>query len=241
MNTDNNSSIFFLQEEKVKEILFDRLSVLQKGLNDLIQRLFNEDNLPNAYIFIATIYNRKITVYKDNGVYRLEKNNLRNNDEYNRPLLDEDVETELCEYFCIPNENMYSLPLYGEVDDYNNHYILPEIIIVTENFGKFAYLSFFYERFCFSARDLVNYTKCTYDVLKTDEIINLGLKFLKTSQRNEFKTNSASFFPDFYIINKLSALPYESQECNSNIICVLDDIDVTIKFDECAYPITSPK
>lgn len=232
MNEINNNCIFSLNKDDLSNILFIRLEYLRRGLDDLLKRIFTEDCIPKTDIFIATLCGENIFIYRDGKVSSTFRNHSFGMANETIKTF-ENIEYELCKFLNIPKSDIFSLPIYGEAGDFNTYFTVAEIIIVTEDYNKFMCLHYFYERFCFAAKSLVNNIHhLKHDVLCTDDIINSGLFFFKSRAMNKEAKNDTPHLPDFNFINKLSALSYENQNCDANIVCIFNEIDTVLVFEE---------
>lgn len=222
VNMDNKKSIFSLDEDVLKDRLFKRLELLQQNFNELVRTIFQDErNMPNTEIFISIIsQSGELLIYRDDKVYRQDINNPA-------VYMNGNITEDLCKKFDIKSNELYGFTLYeNKHSDFN----IMVVSIVTESYDEFIFLKYFYERFCFELKDLLMYTSYN-PFIDINKVVDNGIFFLRSESFNNMR-NNISCLPDFVIITRLSALLYENQKCEANIVCVMNDICMDIKFEE---------
>lgn len=220
---DNKKSIFSLDEDVLEDRLLKRLNSLQQNFDELLRTIFEDErNMPNTEIFISIISREgELSVYRDDKVYQLDINNLLVH-------MNGYISEELCKKFDIKISELYIFPLYEKKHiDFN----IMIVSIVTEGYDEFIFLKHFYERFCFEAENLLMYANYN-PFLDINKIVDNGIFFIRSESFQNMAKKNISCLPDFVLITRLSALLYENQKCEANIICVMNDICMAIKFEE---------
>lgn len=230
MDSSDSNSLFSLSDNEIGNELSQRLEYLTQGLNELLNKLFDKDFIPETNAYIATLSGSRIFLYKDDEIISLEKIYPQPPVTFEKVRTYEDIREELGTFLNVPLSDIYTQAVYGNPRDFNKHGIVPVIIIITKELDRYMCLKYFYERLCFASEKLFNSIRHRFEVFQTDEIINIGLEFFISKGTNKDASENTPHLPNLHFINKISALTYESKNCDANIAFVLDEVKMSVIF-----------